>query len=75
MTKTSEAPKTEKITWTLVKANGGRTVTKLKAGGTPDQYLATATALRAAGFTTIIDQHGQCILCDGRHCGPNAARR
>jgi hypothetical protein len=70
-TSTDTAP-AAKLTWTLFTATGRKTVTKVKAGGADEAYIATAKALLASGFTTIIDQNGRCIFCDGRHCGSNA---
>ncbi len=56
--------------WTVVNAEGTEIELKIKAaGGTEAQYVATAKALRSAGFTTVRDENGRCILCDGQHCG------
>jgi hypothetical protein len=74
MTQTGTAPAAPaaRLTWTLFTAAGRKTVTHLKANGSSEQYIATAKALRSAGYTTIIDERGRCVFCDGRHCGANA---
>lgn len=50
-------------TWSATKANGQTTAIKVKTG-TEAQKVNTAKALRAAGFTGVRDENGQCITCD-----------